>query len=166
MFKRKSTSEDQENGNVSCSSSSSSSSWSSAVLNLPKKLKTDNNNNRVVLGDNQAVQMEEDVSTEPVPTVKPKVTTSQTFKSILQRTLSSGKYSVSGEADELPMYPNIHVNNFGPISLPLNESQAIELLNVRFYIVSNRRIYLKRKIFLNSLLTKQVYLNFEKLIEI
>ena len=55
------------------------------------------------------------------------------FKCVLKNTKNHGEYSVSGEATELPALPNLHVKNFGPVSLPLNDSQANELLKVNFF---------------------------------
>ena len=54
----------------------------------------------------------------------------QKFKEILKNAQTTGEYSVSGEASELPIIPNIHVNNFGPISFPLNDLQANDLFKV------------------------------------
>lgn len=59
----------------------------------------------------------------------------QKFKEILKNAQTIGEYSVSGEATELPIIPNIHVNNFGPISFPLNDSQANDLFKVVHFFV-------------------------------
>ena len=55
------------------------------------------------------------------------------FKCVLKNIKNYGEYSVSGEATELPHLPNLHVKNFGPVSLPLNDSQANDLLKVNFF---------------------------------
>ena len=52
------------------------------------------------------------------------------FKAILKNSSASGEYSVSGEAKELPVLPGLHVKNIGPISLPLNETMANDLIKV------------------------------------
>ena len=41
-----------------------------------------------------------------------------------------GNYSVDGEANELPTLLDLNVKDYGPISLPLVEAQAKELINV------------------------------------
>ena len=42
----------------------------------------------------------------------------------------SGEYSVDGEANELPTLLDLNVKDYGPVSLPLVEAQAKELINV------------------------------------
>lgn len=41
-----------------------------------------------------------------------------------------GNYSVDGEATELPTLLDLNVKDYGPVSLPLVEAQANELINV------------------------------------
>ena len=54
----------------------------------------------------------------------------QLFKTILQNAQSSGEFSVSEEATELPALPHLYVQNFGLVPLPLNELQAEHLIRV------------------------------------
>ena len=58
------------------------------------------------------------------------------FTVLLQNPNKSDEYFVSGEADKLPVYPNLHVENFGLVSLPLNDSQAKDLIKVQFLMLS------------------------------
>ena len=57
----------------------------------------------------------------------------KSFKSLLQNVTSSGEFTVSGEATELPALPNLYLKNFGYISLPLNDSQANDLIKVNIF---------------------------------
>jgi hypothetical protein len=41
-----------------------------------------------------------------------------------------GEYSVDGESNELPTLLDLNVKDYGPVSLPLVEAQAKELINV------------------------------------
>ena len=59
------------------------------------------------------------------------------LKATLENVESSGDFSVSGEATELPTLPNIHIKNIGPISFPIGDSQANELIKVFFLLIFN-----------------------------
>lgn len=52
------------------------------------------------------------------------------FKNLLRNTISSGDFSVSGEAKELPTQLGLFIKNFGIISTPLTEHQANDLIKV------------------------------------
>jgi len=81
---------------------------------------------KAVLSDNQASRVEHAAEST-------KMTSKQAinaFKHVLQNAKRVGEYSVSGEATELPVLPNLHVKNFGLVSLPLNDSQANDLIKI------------------------------------
>ena len=88
-------------------------------LTGPKKARL----NETALNQNQAEQATKMSSKQAI----------DAFKCVLQNTKNHGDYSVSGEATELPALPNLHVKNFGPVSLPLNDSQANDLIKVIFF---------------------------------
>ena len=48
----------------------------------------------------------------------------------LKQAPSSGSYTVEGEAFEMPTMLGLEVNNFGPISLPLMDPQASNLIKI------------------------------------
>ena len=55
------------------------------------------------------------------------------LKATLKNAQSSGEFSVSGEAAELPVLTNLHVKNVGFVSLPLYDSQAKNLIKVNYF---------------------------------